>query len=446
MTRFLSRDEVRELTAKLLDWSRADECRVSYRGGWSGNVRFARNEPTTSGSVEDGTVVVQSVFGRRVANATTNTFADESLHETLDQSERLAQLAPDDPEYLPELGAQEYASVPAYFEETAGASPEARALVVGEAIARCRAAGDLIGAGFLRVAVGAEAIANSKGLFAYHPSTNASYTLTVRTADGTGSGWAGAGHPDWSRIDASAVTQRAADKAAASRDPVALDPGRYTVILEPQAVGDLVQLLSRAADARISDEGRGAFTREGGGNRIGEMVADQRVTLLSDPGDPDLLSTPFDQTGLPLGQEVWIRDGVLQNLIYSRFWAERQQKRVTGFPNSIKLVGTATSLDTLIRDTRRGVLVTRLWYLRQVDPRTVLYTGLTRDGTFLIEEGRISKAIKNFRFNDSPLFLLNNVEALGEEARLAGTEAGGAIVMPALRARDFAFTSLSDAV
>ena len=169
-------------------------------------------------------------------------------------------------------------------------------------------------------------------------------------------------------------------------------------------------------------------------------------SLFSDPSDPQLLSNTFDGQGLPAHRQVWVDKGILKKLTYSRFWAQKKGAQPDAGTNAVKLVGGTASVDDLIKSTERGVLVTRLWYLRPVDPRTVLYTGLTRDGTFLIENGKISKAIKNMRFNESPLFLLNNLETLGRTERVAGTEAGGDVVMPVLKARDFNFTSLSDAV
>ncbi|MBC7789484.1 MAG: TldD/PmbA family protein, partial [Anaerolineae bacterium] len=286
----------------------------------------------------------------------------------------------------------------------------------------------------------------NKGLFAYNRSTNANYTLTVRTDDGTGSGWAGAEHADWRQLNFPGLAEHAINKARLSRNPVAIEPGRYTVILEPQAVGDLVQLMGFALNARTADEGRSAFAKQGGGNKIGEKIVDSRVTIFSDPQDPQLLGQPYDNQGLPLSRQVWVENGMLKQLFYSRFWAQKQGKQPTGGPNSIKMVGGTTSMDDMIKSTPRGILVTRLWYLRSVDPRTILFTGLTRDGTFLIENGKISKAIKNFRFNESPLFLLSNLEAIGPAVRIAGTEQGGPVVMPAIKAKDFNFTSLSDAV
>jgi predicted Zn-dependent protease len=314
------------------------------------------------------------------------------------------------------------------------------------ALEPARKAGDLKAAGFIIVNANSTALGNNKGLFAYSRGTTANYTLTVRTDDGTGSGWAGAEHPDWTKLDFGALSAHAINKARLSRNPVAIEPGRYTVILEPQAVGDLVQLMAFAMNSRNADEGRSAFAKQGGGNKIGEKIVDARVTLMSDPQDPQILAQPFDGQGLPLQRQVWVENGVLKQLFYTRFWAQKQGKQPTGFPSSLKMQGGTTSMDDMIKSTPRGILVTRLWYLRQVDPRTILYTGLTRDGTFLIENGKISKAIKNFRFNDSPLFLLNNVEAISPAVRIGGTEAGGAVVMPAVKAKDFNFTSLSDAV
>jgi predicted Zn-dependent protease len=283
-------------------------------------------------------------------------------------------------------------------------------------------------------------------MFAYFRSTSANYTLTVRTKDGTGSGWAAADHPDWKQIDFAAVAKRAIEKARASRNPQKVEPGRYTVILEAQAVGDLVQLVGNYTDARSSDEGRSPFVKQGGGNKIGEKIVDNRVTIFSDPADPQLLAQPFDGEGFPISRQVWIENGTLKQLYYSRFWAKKQNKVATGFPSSLKMSGGSASMDEMIKSTERGILVTRLWYLREVDPRTILYTGLTRDGTFLIENGKISHAAQNFRFNESPLFMLNNLESLGKAERLAGTEQGGAIVMPSIKVRDFNFTSLSEAV
>jgi predicted Zn-dependent protease len=442
----MTREQAEALIQRVIKMSKADGIQVNIGGGYSANVRFADNRISTAGGISTANVSVQSSFGPKHAVATTNDSSDAGLERAVRQSEALAKLAPDDPEAMPLLGPQEYEKVISYFDSTANLGPEGRAEAARLAIEPCRSAGDLKAAGFLQTGIGAGAVGNSKGLFAYQSGTSSNYTLTVRTADGTGSGWAGADHPDWSQVDVKAVAQHAIEKARLSRNPVAIEPGRYTVILEPQAVGDLVQLLAFALDARSADEGRSAFSKQGGGTKIGEKVVDERVTLLSDPADPQLLSNTFDGQGLPAHRQLWIENGILKKLSYSRFWAQKKNQQPNAGTNAVKLVGGTQSIDDLIKSTPRGVLVTRLWYLRQVDPRTELYTGLTRDGTFLIENGKLSKSVKNFRFNESPIFMLNNLEALGRAERVAGTEAGGDVVMPAIKVHDFNFTSLSDAV
>jgi predicted Zn-dependent protease len=442
----MPREMAQSLIEKVTKMSKADDIQVNVNSGYQADVRFAANQMSTSGGVVNGTISVTSTFGKKHATAVTNDVSDDALQRAVTQSESLAKLSPDDPEVMPPLGAQTYLPVNGYFESTANLTAADRARAALTALEPARKAGDLKAAGFIVVNAGANAVGNRNGLFAYNRSTNANYTLTVRTDDGTGSGWAGAEHPDWKQIDFAGMASRAIDKARLSRNPVAIEPGRYEVILEPQAVGDLVQLMGFALNARTADEGRSAFAKAGGGNKIGEKIVDSRVTIFSDPQDPQLLSQPYDGQGMPLSRQVWIENGVLKQLFYTRFWAQKQGKPPTGFPSSIKLVGGTASIDDMIKSTARGVLVTRLWYLRPVDPRTILFTGLTRDGTFLIENGKISKAIKNFRFNESPLFLLGNLEEIGRAVRIGGTEQGGPVVMPAIKAKDFNFTSLSDAV
>jgi predicted Zn-dependent protease len=442
----LSREAAQALSEKIVKMSKADAINVSINAGLNTNVRFAANQMSTAGSIVDAQVAVQSSFGPKHAVVTTNDLSDDALKRTVEQAERLAKLAPDDPESMPELDPQKYVSVNGWFDSTAELSASDRAKAALSALEPARAAGDVTAAGFLIAGAGMTSVANQKGMFAYFRQTSANYTLTVRTKDGTGSGWAAADHPDWKQIDVAAVAKRAIDKARASRNPQKVEPGRYTVILEAQGVGDLVQLVGNYTDARTSDEGRSPFVKQGGGNKIGEKIVDNRVTIFSDPADPQLLAQPFDGEGFPISRQVWIENGTLKQLYYSRFWAKKQGKQPTGGPSSLKMSGGSASIDEMIKSTERGILVTRLWYLREVDPRTILYTGLTRDGTFLIENGKISHAAQNFRFNESPLFMLNNLETLGKAERLAGTEQGGSIVMPSIKVRDFNFTSLSEAV
>ncbi|HTG53410.1 MAG TPA: TldD/PmbA family protein [Gemmatimonadaceae bacterium] len=444
----LSREEAQALTKRALSFSKADQARVTINDTAQGNTRFAVNQVSTSGDATDTVVTVQSVFGKRAASASTNKLDDASLKQTVDIAERLAKLSPENQELMPELGAQTYLDVDGWTASTANLDPAGRAAAVRKVTGPSQQS-SLVATGFIEADADVAAIATSAGLFAYGRLTSSSMTTTVRTADGTGSGWAGASHSDWSKIDASALGQHAMDKALRSRDAVAIEPGRYTVVLEPTAVGNLIQLLGFAMNARNADEGRSFFTKPGGGNKIGLKVVDERVTLTSDPADPDTKALAFAPDGLAVKPTTWIRNGVVQTLAYDRYWAQKQGKEPTPFIRAVRMSGGTGGVEDLVASTERGILVTRLWYIRSVDQRTILVTGLTRDGTFLIENGKVTKAVKNFRFNESPIFLLNNLEAMGEPVRVSASEDGGpgiAIVVPPIKAHDFNFTSLSDAI
>jgi predicted Zn-dependent protease len=443
----MSRDEAQALTRRVLSLSTADQTRVTVTSERQGNTRFADGSITTSGGSNNTSVTITVTFGRRRASASTNVLDEASLKRTVDIASRLARLAPEDPELMPELGPQNYAAVDAFVGATADLDAEGRAEAIARAVGAATAAGKPAGvifaAGYLETNVRAIAVATSSGLFAYHRTTDADFSVTARTPDGTGSGWAHAGARDWTAIDPDAIGRVAAQKAVASRNPQEIAPGLYTAVLEPQAVTDLIPLLAGALSARNADEGRSAFSKPGGGTRVGEKVADERVTLYSDAADASLRGLPFDGEGLPVRRMVWIEKGILRNLWYTRFWAEKQGKLPTGFPlgGGLALVGGSKSTEELIAGCARGVLVTHFFYIRALDPRTVLQTGLTRDGAFLIENGRITRSLKNFRWNESPLLMLNRLEDIG---RSEPTAAGR--LMPALRVRDFNFTSLSDAV
>jgi predicted Zn-dependent protease len=447
--RYLSREECEAIAKRALGFvTSPDGARVNISSASQGNTRFAVNQVSTGGDSYDTSVTVTAHVGRRSGSSTTNQLDDASLKQAVDTAERLARLAPEDPEFMPELSAQEYQPGRNWSEATASLDPQGRADAV-RAITAPATRATLVSTGFLDTRAGASAVANTNGLFAYTRGTATALTTTVRTPDGTGSGWAGESHYDWSRIDPAALGTRAAEKARASRNPVAIEPGRYTVVFEPTAVGNLIQFIARALNARSADEGRSFFSKAGGGNKIGAKVVDERVTILSDPFDPDVAGSPFDNEGSPTRRSVWIDKGVVTTLDYDRYWAQKKGVTPTASGGSLKMSGGSSTMEEMIASTPRGLLVTRFWYLRPVDQRTILYTGLTRDGTFLIENGKISRAVKNLRFNDSPVFMLNNLEALGVPVRVSASEDGGpgqAIMVPPLKVRDFNFTSLSDAV
>ena len=454
--RFLTREQSEAIARQVLGFATADETRVSISSGMTGNTRFAVNQVSTAGDSYDNVVVVSSTFvqntaagpRRRTANAVSNKLDAASLRAVVERAEALAKLAPEDPEAMPELGPQQYGETPGWSDATANMTPEARAAAVTAVTEQAKAAG-LVSTGYLEVNAGALAVANNKGMFAYRRQTGSAMTTTVRTPDGTGSGWAGASNHDWSQIAPAALGARAVQKARSSRNPVAIEPGRYTVVLEPTAVGNLVQLIMGSLNARGADEGRSFFSKPGGGTKLGMKVVDERVTIYSDPMDPLAPGTPFTGEGLPTKRTVWIENGVVRSLNYDRFWAQQKGVLPTASGGGIVMSGGDANLEDLVASTERGVLVTRLWYIRPVNPRTILYTGLTRDGTFLIENGKITRPVKNMRWNESPIFLLNNIVAMGAPVRVSSSEDGSPgfpVVVPPVKARDFNFTSLSDAV
>lgn len=434
-----SKEEAKRILEKALSYSNADNCEVSLGGSNSGNIRYARNTVSTAGYRSNQSLAVNSSFGKRVGTATTNELTDEAIERVVKRSEELARLSPENPEFMEPLGPQEYLESKTYVEATASVTPEQRAEIAANSIEPA-AAQDVTAAGFLNDSDGFSAMMNNKGLFAYNRSTDASFTVTMRSNDGTGSGWASSDVNDIAKLNASEASKRAIDKALMSRNARAIEPGKYTVILEPAASSQLLGNMFGAFDARTADEGRSFMSKEGGGNKLGEKIVDERVNLWSDPQHPEVPTQPWDGSGQPRKKMKWIENGVVKNLFYSRYWANQQGTESVPFPSNGIMEGGEASLEDLIRDTRRGVLVTRLWYIRSVDPQTLLYTGLTRDGTFYIENGKIMYPVKNFRFNESPIIMLNNLEALGQQVRVDGS------LIPYMKVRDFTFTSLSDAV
>jgi len=448
MANFISREEAQRICERALSFSRADQARVNLSSSDTGNTRFAQNQMSTSGDATNATLTVTSALGTKVASATTNIFTDDALRRVVDTSEQLARLVPENEEYMGELEAQQYPDSNPYFESTGELAPERRARAIA-AVTEQAASRNLISTGFLIHRAASTAVATSNGLFAYGTNTGVNFTTTVRTPDETGSGWAGMSAHDFDALDTQALGAVAVEKAMSSQGPRAVEPGRWTVVMEPTTVGNMVNLMMNQLSARSADEGRSFFSKAGGGTKLGERFIDSRVNIHSDPGDSRILSTPFNGQGVPNRPMTWVENGELQNLNYSRYWADQQGTQPTGFPSGWYMAGGNSTVDEMIRSTERGLLLTRFWYIRGVDPRTILYTGLTRDGTFLIENGEISHPVKNFRWNESPIFMLNNIEMMGEPVRISSGESSGltnAVVVPPLKVRDFTFTSLSDAI
>ncbi|GAA0530373.1 TldD/PmbA family protein [Chitinophaga japonensis] len=441
----LNKDEAQALLKKVLGFSKADECEASLTGREGGNIRYARNAVSTAGDISTLSLSISATFGKKTGTTTINEFDDASLEKAVRRAEELAQLAPEDPEYMPLPGPQTYKDSITYVPATAAVTPDTRAAAVAKSIQVAKDA-KLEAAGFLENTTSFNALANSKGLFAYNTDTDVIFSITTRNQAGTGSGYAARGYNDIRKLDTYSATQVSASKANGSANAKAIEPGRYTVILEPVAAAYMMENLFRGLDARNADEGRSFMSRPGGGNRLGEQLMDDKVTIYSDPFHPELPSGTWNGEGMPLEKTSWIEKGVVKNLSYSRFWAQKKGVKPVPRPGNIIMEGGDVSLEELIRSTERGILVSRLWYIRMVDPQTLLLTGLTRDGTFYIENGVIKHPIKNFRFNESPVIMLNNVEALGKPERTISVESYRSYLVPPMKLRDFTFTSLSDAV
>ncbi len=442
----LNKEEAQALLKKVLSYSKADECEVNINGGDNGNIRYALNAVSTSGGVSQNQLVVQSAYGKKSGVATINEFDDASLEKVVRRAEELAKLAPDNPEYVSILGPQTYEADSKTFEPaTANIDPKFRADAVQKSLQIAKD-NNLTAAGFLENSTGFAAMMNSKGLFAYNSSTNVNFNVTLRTAEGTGSGYAIRGYTDVSKLDVETITKVAAKKATGSVGAKAIEPGKYTVILEPAAGMVLVEQLIGSLDARQAEEGRSFLSKADGKTKLGEKIVDERVTIYSDPHNADLPTATWNGDGRPQEKINWLNKGVVENLFYSRYWAEKKNVKAIPGPDSFIMNGGTATLEDLIKSTEKGILVTKLWYIRNVDPQTLLYTGLTRDGTFYIENGQIKFPIKNFRFNESPVIMLNNVDAFGIPERIVSTESNTHALIPPMKLRDFTFTSLSDAI
>jgi predicted Zn-dependent protease len=444
-----TREQAKALLDRALARRKSDELLVSLSGGERANVRFARNTATTSGASTGYTLAVTASFGKKTGTTTTSTFDDRALERAVRAAEEIARLSPENPEAMPVLEPQTYAEHRPYFDDVAAASPEWRAGAVAAALDLSRQR-DVLSAGFVETAASLRAVANSKGLLAYGASTTADYNLTARTPDATGSGWASRSFNELAKVDPKKLAETAIDKAVRSRAPSAIEPGKYTVVLEPAAVADLLVYMMFSGNARQADEGRSFFSKKGGGNRIGEQILNERVRIASDPAHTLAPALGFDDEGLPVTRTVWVENGVLKNLFYSRFWAAKQQKAPTADPGNIVMEGGDATLESLIKGTERGILVTRFWYIRPLDPQTLLLTGLTRDGLFLIEKGQVTRPVKNMRWNESPIVAFNNVDDMAPAERVVSGEgiggAGLSVVCPAARVREFTFSSTSDAI
>lgn len=447
----LTEKDGRTICEKLLSYVKADDAIVNVNSENYGHLRFAQNSFTTSGARENLTVNVTVWIDNKRGAASTNEVDDESLKAVVAVAEQLARISRVDREYMPTLGKQTYKPINAYAEATSNISLNARAKTINDVISACEKA-KVIGAGFHQARGVAGATATKNGNFIYERSSLVSLSTTARTPDGTGSGYFLRNHFDVAKLDTPRVANEAIRKALNSRNPRVLEPGVYPAILEPQAVADLLGFFAFGFDARSAEEGRSPFSASEGKTKVGQQVFDERINIYSDPWHPDLPGAQSAQGGIPTQKIYLVRNGVVENLIYSRFWAKQKGKEPTPGPvNSImESSKSPVAIEDMIKSMDRGLLLGRFWYIRSLDPRTVTQTGLTRDGIWYIENGKIQYPVKNFRFNQSVMQLLapGNVDMIGKPERVGTSEGqgGNSLLLPALKVKQFHFSSQSEAV
>jgi len=463
-----SRDEVKALTDRVLNMAKADALEVSFEGGERSATRWANSSITVNLVQYDQQLTLNVRHGLKQGTASTREFDDESLKAMVDEAEEAAQKARDNPNLTPLVkGPQDYVKVDAVVQKTADFGPGERAAWVKQSVDLCETRG-VLGAGYIPKVYQTTCLTNSEGLFAYYQYAEVGFILTCRMPSGSGSGWAGiTGAKELSQIDVAALTELAASKAVKSQKPRAIEPGRYTTIIEPRPAARLLSTMMGAFNAGGGGSGGGGFGGAGGGfnfggigrpfvgadgnPKIGQKLFSESFTLKSDIGHPILRQTPIMNDGTAARPVTWIDRGVLRNLYYDAATARRQNVAPSSANPNMSLVfeGTTQSIEDMIKTTKRGLLVTFFWYLRPVDTLTLLNTGMTRDGLFLIENGEIAGPVQNFRWNMSPLVAFANLSAVGKPVPIHTGEAydgPGTALVPAVRVEDFYMTSVSPAV
>lgn len=433
----LTRTDFESIGQACLSAATADDVVVAVSDRAGGTTRFANNQTTQNVSSRRRQCTVTVAFGKRRGSASTTDLAPESLRQVVSRAEQIARLAPEDREYLSPLPAQQYPDLPTHRPETAATTPADRADAVKQATDLCAAA-DMQGAGIISTYASVDGLAASSGLRMFEPRTRAEFSLTATAGDS--SGWVKNAVRGVGDLDVDAMTRRAIDKARRSANPREVPAGRYTVILEPPAVQGLVGPLTWNLGARAYHRGTTALA-----GKLDQQIIDPRLTLANRPEHRGLFGERCNGSGVPNASADWIERGVLRRLNYDRWTAQEHGVAPTAGVDAVHLSGPADqqqSLADLVAGTERGILVTHFWYIRYVNQTDMTLTGMTRDGTFLIEDGQIADGLVNFRFHDSPLRALNAVLGFSAPDHAIAT-AGAKMMLPALKIGDFHFSSVT---
>jgi predicted Zn-dependent protease len=441
----MNRSELEALCETILGLVSADDAELYLSESEDLLLRSANNDISSNGLLSRVALHLSVSYGKRSASISFTQTDEGSLREAVKKVEAMAKLAPEDPEHLPPVEPATPAEPLTWSDATAAMTPADALAILRPVIESAREA-KVDSAGYLSRSVGVSAYANTRAAFITSRETSVGFSMTARVAEGRGSGWSSTQVTDATLLDLETVGARAIRKALDSRHAAARAAGRSTVVLEAAAARDLVGLLAWGLDRREFDEGQSFLNGlvGKGENPVGKALFGEKTTLLSDPLYAAAPSSTH-VSGLPVTRTTWIENGVLKALPVGRFWARKQGLVPQPAPGNLILPGEGNSLDSLIEGVEDGVLVTRFWYLRMVQPQSLLYTGLTRDGTFAIEDGKIAGPVNNFRFNETPANVLKNIVSSGSPERVLGSESDLPMHVPALVVKDFNFSSVSDA-
>ncbi len=442
-----SKEESAKIIEKVISFSKADSVEVNLSGGTSMNLRFAVNTVSTSGAADTLDINITSNIGKKSGSVSLTSIDDSEIERAVRKSEEIAGYSPENEEFIAPPGQQSnYLEVKEFFEDTEKINPSDISEKISYTLKKAEDK-KLISSGYFEKNAEFVSNGNSNGLFSYHKSTSSKFSSTMRTEDSTGSGKIDRMYADINLLNIKKFSDNVAERAILSKGPVKCEAGKYVTILDNAAVCDMLNNLLGYLNKRSADEGRSYFSDKDKGNKIGQQIADVKVDIFSDPQFADAPSTPFTREGVPLNKTEWISKGILKNLFSNRYWAEKTKTKYIPYPSNIIMKGTDKSVEDLIASTEKGIYVSRFWYIRQVDPRQILLTGLTRDGVFLIENGKIKSSVNNFRFNESPLNVLKHVIDLSVSEKVVGSETyDSKIVVPALKLSEFNFSSVSDAI
>ena len=388
------------------------------------------NGITTSGyRVTQQISITSTTADKRTGNAAVSELTPEALKNGVKQAEELAGISRPNPEDMPALPAQKYPKL-ANFDSFTGTARGNVMVPQVKAVLTAALRNGLVAAGYIQRSANAVGVGNKAGLFGYHTYTDSSLTHTMRNPEGTSSGWASQSSVNLKDLDGEAQARVSVEKCVRGVRKRKLDAGKYTVILEPAAVADLMGWLGFAFDARDAEQGQSFLSKPGDSGKngsstyLGEKLFPEYITLRSDPFHPKLASTPWGPSLLPNENISWIEKGVVSNLFYDRYWADKAAKKPTPLPANLILEGQDNSAADLIHSVDKGLLITRLWYIRIVQPKTWQLTGLTRDGVFLIENGKVTDPVTNFRWNESPVEVFQRTTRLGQPVRVSQVETG----------------------